>query len=161
MLTPRLPSSEASLHFDLVIPSLIVPNHKQMMRIIASEIAQVIGINDRILGERLSDKEKETPSAMGDGLAITHLQLSGLQNSLNVFIKLKNPVAMSAPDNKDVDIVCILLTPEREGSMYLRTLARVSRLLRNPQICARLRASTDEKSIRNILEQSSSNSLAA
>jgi PTS system nitrogen regulatory IIA component len=89
------------------------------------------------------------------------LPMSGLQNALTVFIKLKNPVDMAAPDSKPVDIVCVLMTPEREGPIYLRTMARLSRLLRNAAICERLRAAPDEKTIRMILDQSSTQLMAA
>ncbi len=158
-------SQSASAHphiaFDLIVASLPATTHKQLVRLAAHEIAKIIGISERILAERLADKERENPSAIGDGLAISHLQMSGLKNPLNVFIRLKNPVVMDAPDSKPVDLICILLTPEREGSVYLRTLARLSRLLRNAQICARLRAAANEKEIAQILDQSSSGLMAA
>jgi len=154
-------TQESSTYFDIVIPSLVAANRKQVVRLIAHEIAEVIGIKERILAERLTDKEKETPSAIGDGVSVTHLHLSGLQNPINAFIRLKNAVPMDAPDNKDVDLICLLLTPEREGSAYLRTLARTSRLLRNEMFCTKLRAAQNEKAIRSILDQSSIQVLAA
>lgn len=160
-MTSRLNPSDSSLSFDLVVPGMIAANTKQMMRLIAQDMCKSIGISERILAERLMEREKMSPSAMGDGIAIIQLPLSGLKNPVNAFIRLKNPVSMGAVDNKAVDIVCVLLTPEREGSSYLRSLARLSRLLRNAQTCAKLRASSDEKTIRNILEQSSIQQMAA
>lgn len=154
-------AAQPPIAFDLILPGLPVTAQKQLFRLAAHEIAKIIGVSERILTERLADKEKENSSAIGDGLAISHLQMSGLKNSLNVFIRLKNSVSMDAPDNKPVDLICILLTPEREGPAYLRTLARVSRLLRNAQICARLRAAVNEKEIAQILDQSSSDLMAA
>lgn len=161
-MTARInPMDASSLHFDSVIPSLVAANHKQMIRLAAHEVAKVIGISERILADRLSEQEKETPSTMGDGIAITHLHISGLKEAINIFIRLKNPIDMEAADKKDVDLVCLLLTPEREGSAYLRTMARISRLLRNAQICAMLRSAQNEKAIRNIFDQTSIQQLAA
>ena len=160
-MTLRNAITENSIHFDVVLPYLIAANQKQVIRLAAHEIAKVIGIGERILVDRLTEKEKESPSAIGGGIAVTHLHISGLNESVNVFIRLKNAVAMNAPDNKDVDIICVLLTPEREGRLYLRTLARTSRLLRNTQICAKLRAAYGEKEIRNILDQSATQLMAA
>lgn len=153
--------SESAIAFDIVIPSLVVPNSKQLMRLVAYEIADVIGIKERILSDRMTETEKKNPSAMGDGLSMIHLPISSLKNALNIFIRLKNPIDVGAADNKPVDLLCVILTPEREGSSYLRTMARLSRLLRNAQICERLRAATDEKTIRFILEQSSTKLMAA
>lgn len=152
---------DSVLTFDLVLPSLTAPNGKQLLYAAAKTISEKIGISVRILADRFKEAERTSPFTMGEGIAIMHLQISGLQNAMNVFIRLKHPVPMNAPDNEDVDLVCVLLTPAREGSAYLRTLARLSRLLRNPQIRVRLRAAADEKAIRMILEQSSIGLMAA
>lgn len=151
----------SSIHFDIVVPSLIAANQKQMIRLAAHELAKEIGIGERILADRLTEKEKENPSAMGEGIAVTHLHISGLRESINVFIRLKTPIDMGAPDKKDVDLICLLLTPEREGAAYLRTMARISRLLRNAQICAMLRSAQNEKTIRAVLDQTSQQKMAA
>ena len=161
-MTARIhPAETSSIHFDIVVPSLIAANQKQMLRMIAHELSKTIGIGERILADRLSEQEKENPSAMGDGIAVTHLHISGLKDSINVFIRLKNPIDIQAADKKDVDLVCLLLTPEREGAAYLRTMARISRFLRNAQICTMLRSAQNEKAIRNVFEQSSIQSMAA
>lgn len=160
-MSQRPVSSDSAMSFDLVIPSLVVPNRKQLTRMIAHEIAKMIGINERILADRLSDSEKQNTTAMGEGISLLHLPMGSLQNTLTVFIRLKNPVDITTPDNKPVDIVCVLMTPEREGPAYLRTMARLSRLLRNTAICERLRAAPDEKTIRMILDQSSIQLMAA
>lgn len=160
-MTLRSAYADPAITFDLVVPSLVVPNRKQLTRLVAHEVAKVIGIKERILSDRLAETEKQKPSAMGDGLSMMHLPMSGLQNAMNIFIKLKQPVDFGAPDNKPVDLVCIILTPEREGSAYLRTMARLSRLLRDPLICERLRTASDEKTIRTILSQSSTKLMAA
>ncbi len=160
-MSTRATLNDLSITFDLIIPYLTAANHKQVIKMVARELAGMIGIKERILAERLAEKEKESPSAMGDGTALTHLHVSGLQKTISVIVHLKNPIEMSAPDKHPVDILCFHLTPEREGAAYLRTLARMSRLLRNAQICTKLRTASDEKAIRNILEHSSIQLMAA
>ncbi len=154
-------TQESPIYFDIVIPSLVAANRKQATRLIAHEIAKLIGVKEHLFAERLIENEKENPSAMGDGVSVAHLHVSGLQNPINAFIRLKNAIPMDAPDNMDVDLICLLLTPEREGSAYLRTLARTSRLLRNGQFCLKLRAAQNEKAIRTLLDQTSVQVLAA
>ena len=92
---------------------------------------------------------------MGNGVAIPHLHMGSLNKPVSVFIRLKNPVDFKAPDNLPVDLICLLMTPEREGAAYLRTLARLSRLLRNPAFCHKLRAAGDEKTIYSLFEGTS------
>lgn len=153
--------SDQSLSFDLVLPSMVAANQKQVLRLVAMEAARLIGIQERILSDRLADKEKQTPSAMGGGIALPHLHISSLTEPVSVFVKLKKPVDFKAADNVPVDIICLLLTPEREGAAYLRTLARLSRLLRDAQFCSTLRNASDEKTIRSLFGVTSARMMAA
>ncbi len=154
-------SAENPIAFDIVIPSMITPNLKHMLRQVAGAASSAIGIRDRILLDRLNEKERDNPSAMGDGISILHLHLSGLRKPMNIFVRLKNPIDMGAADKVGVDIVCLLLTPEREGAAYLPIFARLSRMLRNQNTGIKIRAAIDERAIRNILEQTPSQKLAA
>ena len=140
------------ISFDLVVPSMIAANQKQVYRLIAHEVSKLIGIQERILSDRLLEKEKQSASALGHGVATPHLHIGSLIKPVTIFVRLKTPVNFWAPDNLPVDIICLLLTPERDGAAYLRTLARLSRLLRNAPFCHRLRLAENEKTIRSLFE---------
>jgi len=148
-------------NFDLVIPSMVAANQKQVLRLIASEVSKIVGIQERIFGDRLIEKEKQSVSAMGNGIAVPHLQMSGLTKQVSIFVRLKSPVDFKAPDNMPVDLICLLLTPERDGAAYLRTLARLSRILRDSQFCHRLRSAEDEKAIRALFDGTAARTMAA
>lgn len=141
--------------FDVIVPSMIAANQKQVYRLIAHEVSKIVGIQTRILSDRLLDNEKQTVSAMGLGIAVPHMHVSSLTKPISVFVRLKNAVDFKAPDNMPVDIICLLLTPERDGAAYLRTLARLSRLLRDSQFCHRLRLADGERAIQSLFKSSS------
>jgi PTS system nitrogen regulatory IIA component len=153
--------SDAAVTFDLIIPSMIAANQKQVLRLIASHASKIIGIQERIFADRLIDKEKQSSSAMGNGVAVSHMPIGSLTQPLTVFVRLRSAVDFHAPDNLPVDLICLLLTPERDGVIHLRSLARLSRLLRDAQICSRLRQAEDEKAIRSVLDVSSARMMAA
>ncbi len=140
------------ISFDLIVPVMIAANQKQVYRLIAHEVSKLVGIQERILSDRLLEKEKQSVSSMGNGVAVPHMHMGSLTKPLAVFVKLKSAVDFNAPDNMPVDLICLLLTPERDGAAYLRTLARLSRLLRNAQFCHKLRAAEDERMIRSLFE---------
>jgi PTS system nitrogen regulatory IIA component len=154
-------TTDQYVHFDLIIPSMIAANQKQVLRMVASNVSKIIGIQERILADRLIDKEKQASSAMGDGVAVTHLPISSLTQPLTVFVKLRSPVEFNAPDNLPVDLLCVLLTPERDGALHLRSLARLSRLMRDSAICYNLRQATDERSVRSVMTASTARMMAA
>ncbi len=157
-----MPFALPFLSFDLILPSVIAANQKQALRQTAQEISKIIGIGERILSDRLIDQEKQRSSAIGQGTAVGHLHISSLTQPFSALIRLRDPVDFpGGPDSLPVDLICLLMTPEREGAAYLRTMSRISRLLRDEAICRKLRAAEDDKAIRKIIEQSSALMMAA
>ena len=57
-----------------------------------------------------------------------------------MFARLDRPIDFDALDGQPVDLVFVLLAPEGAGADHLKALARIARLLRDPEIaesCAR------------------------
>ncbi len=148
----RSASSDAITSFDMILPSIIAVSHKQAVRSVAQDVAKIIGINERILSERLLEKETLNASTVSGSVMITPLKLSGLNSPLNILARFRNPVPVNTADNTYIDTLCLVLAPEREGNAYLPTMARLSRLLRQPEMMERLRLATDERSVRMALE---------
>jgi PTS system nitrogen regulatory IIA component len=146
-----MPFSEP-ITFDLIIPSMIAANQKQVFRMIGHEISKAIGIQERIISDRLLENEKHSDSALGGGIAVSHMHIASLNKPLSIFVKLRSAIDYNAPDNVAVDMICLLLTPEREGASYLRDLARLSRIMRDTKFCHKLRLSEDERAIRSLFE---------
>jgi len=63
----------------------------------------------------------------------------GLDRMRAVFVRLDTPVDFGSVDDQPVDLVFTLLAPEDAGSEHLRALARISRLLRQPELRQQLR----------------------
>ncbi len=89
------------------------------------------------------DRERLGSTAMGHGVAIPHARIKGLERIAGVFARLERPVDFEAVDGGGVDLVFCLLAPEEAGADHLRTLARVSRMLRDDETRAKLRATAD------------------
>jgi PTS system nitrogen regulatory IIA component len=53
--------------------------------------------------------------------------------------RLEQPIDFAAVDDMPVDFVFMLLSPPDAGAAHLKTLARVSRALRDPGFVAKLR----------------------
>ncbi len=86
------------------------------------------------------EREKLGSTGMGQGIAIPHGRVAGVQKMTGLFAQLDHPVDFDAMDDQPVDLVFMLLAPEDAGADHLKALARVSRLLRNQAVCEKLRA---------------------
>lgn len=99
----------------------------------------------------LSARERLGSTGLGQGVAIPHAKMRGLQEPFGAFVRLKTPCPFEAIDDQDVDLVVLLLLPEASPLKHLNVLAKIARLLRDPGTVARLRKAEDAKSIHRML----------
>jgi PTS system nitrogen regulatory IIA component len=72
---------------------------------------------------------------------------------MSLFLRLEKPLNFDSVDRQPVDLVFALLAPEEAGVEHLRALALVSRTMRNPDICAKLRANSNPATLYTILTE--------
>src|SRR5215471_7528836 len=126
---------------NAVIPALKVNGKKQALQELAAKAAELSGQNERTIFEILLQREKLGSTGVGNGVAIPHGKLPKLGKLFGLFARLARPV----------DFVFLLLAPEGAGADHLKALARVARLLRDPEIARKLRDSRDAEAIYAVL----------
>jgi PTS system nitrogen regulatory IIA component len=141
---------------DLIAPSAVIPalkvnSKKQAIQELAARAASLTGQNEKAILEILLQREKLGSTGVGNGVAIPHGKLSKLGGLFGLFARLDRPVDFEALDGQPVDLVFLLLAPEAAGADHLKALARVARLLRDPEIAKRLRESRDADALYAVL----------
>ena len=141
---------------DLVAPSAVIPalkvnNKKQAIHELAAKAAQLTGQNERAIFEILLQREKLGSTGVGSGVAIPHGKLPKLAKLFGLFARLDRPIDFEALDAQPVDLIFLLLAPEAAGADHLKALARVARLLRDPEIARKLRDCRDAEALYAVL----------
>jgi PTS system nitrogen regulatory IIA component len=141
---------------DLVSPNAIIPamkvnGKKQALQEIAAKAAELTGQNEKAILEILLQREKLGSTGVGNGVAIPHGKLQKLGNVFGLFARLERPIDFEALDGQPVDLVFLLLAPEGAGADHLKALAKVARLLRDPDIAHKLRESSDSEALYAVL----------
>jgi nitrogen PTS system EIIA component len=136
---------------NAVIPALKVNGKKQALQELAAKAAELSGQNERTIFEILLQREKLGSTGVGNGIAIPHGKLPKLNKLFGLFARLERPVDFEALDGQPVDLVFLLLAPEGAGADHLKALARVARLLRDPDIARKLRESRDAEALYAVL----------
>lgn len=124
---------------DGVAAHLAVPNKKALFQLLGASASRLLGVDARIVADRLSDRERLGSTGFGGGVAIPHAKLEGLDRVTGMVARLSTPIDFSAVDDLPVDIVFLLLSPLDTGVEHLKALARVSRRLRDRALVAKLR----------------------
>lgn len=138
---------------EAVVPTLAAKNKKQVLQDLAQKAADLTGLPAGDILEALLQRERLGSTAVGHGIAIPHGRVAALQAILSVFARLERPIDFEAPDEEPVDLIFLLLAPEHAGADHLKALARISRLLREPQSIEKLRSSRDRAAIYSVLTQ--------
>ena len=129
---------------DLITPAAVVArlrvsSKKQLLQELAKRAAELSGCGERQIFYVLLERERLGSTGVGNGIAIPHGRLPGLQRLHGLFVRVDPSVEFDAVDEQPVDLVFLLLAPEGAGADHLKALARVSRLLRDRQVCEKLR----------------------
>jgi PTS system nitrogen regulatory IIA component len=126
-----------------VLPALRVSGKKQALQELAAHAARLTGLPESAVYEALLQRERLGSTGIGEGIAIPHGKLPGLSRIFGLMARLDKPVDFEALDDQPVDILFLLLAPEGAGADHLKALARVARVLREPGLIERLRATRD------------------
>lgn len=137
---------------NAVVPALKVNNKKQAIQELADHAARLTGLNERAILEVLQQRERLGSTAVGSGVAIPHGKLPKLGRLFGLFARLDKPIDFEALDDQKVDLVFLLLAPEGAGADHLKALAKIARLLRDPEIARKLRESPDADSLYAVMK---------
>jgi PTS system nitrogen regulatory IIA component len=95
----------------------------------------------------LQKRESLGSTGIGQGIAIPHTRISGIEKPIGVLARLEKPIDFESIDDMPVDIVLVLLTPDQESNKHLNVLACVARKLRSPVALEQMRAAKDAQSL--------------
>lgn len=142
---------------DIVPPEGIVldlpgcTSKRQVLRDLAARAATVLGLDKGKLLNALLERERLGPTGIGHGIAIPHAKLEDLTRVVGLFARLDRPVDFDAVDDQPSDLVFVLLAPLKADTESLKALARISRLVRDPNLRERLRTEQNPTSVHRLL----------
>ncbi len=127
---------------------------RQLLKELARLVSKEEGLDPELVLEALLERERLGTTAIGEGIAIPHAKIKDLDHLVGAFVRLAEAVDFEAVDEVPVDLVFLLLAPESTSSAeHLKALARLARLLRDPEVRARLRSEEDVEHIYRLLTQ--------
>lgn len=79
----------------------------------------------------LLEREQLGSTGIGDGIAIPHGKLPGLDQTVIAFGRSRGGVAFEAMDGKPVHLFFLLAAPENSAGQHLKALAKISRMVKD------------------------------
>jgi PTS system nitrogen regulatory IIA component len=139
---------------DGVMANLKANSKKQSLQELSARAAKITGQHERAIFDTLLERERLGTTGVGNGIAIPHGRLPGLDKLYGLFARVERPIDFDSIDEMPVDLIFLLLAPESAGADHLKALARVSRLLRDKGVCEKLRGAESADAIYALLTDS-------
>ena len=106
--------------------------------LLASMFGEHDGVTPEEIERVLLEREALQSTGIGEGVAIPHGALPQLKEQVAALLIVPDGVEFQAIDDAKVSILFGVIGPKRATGEHLKTLARVSRLLRSKEFRARL-----------------------
>lgn len=136
---------------DDILSSLRCANKRQLLQELAEHAGKKTGIAARQIFDTLLQRERLGSTGAGNGVAIPHGKLPGIKHITALFARLERPIDFESLDDLPVDVVFLLLAPEGAGADHLKALARIARVMREPDKIDKLRDTSDKAAIYSLL----------
>ena len=136
---------------DFLSPDAVVelrePDKWRVLTEIARRSAALLDADADMVIKALIKREDLGSTGLGNGVALPHARVGGLERPFGLFALLKPPVPFDAIDEQPVDLAFLLLLPEHLPQDQLKSMACVARRLRDPVLAGKLRSARGASSL--------------
>ena len=144
---------------DIVSPGAVVDDlqaetKEGVLRELSGVIARIMpALSAETLTGILMDREDLGSTGIGDGVAIPHGRVGGIDRLVAAFGRSRSGVQFHSLDGKPAHLFFVILAPEYSAGMHLKALARISRLLKDERFRTSLLEAADVDALQRILHE--------
>jgi nitrogen PTS system EIIA component len=125
----------------------------ESIALLSGMLARGAKVGQREVERVLNEREQLQSTGIGDGVAIPHGALPQVDAQVAALLIVPSGLDFAAIDGAKVTILFAVIGPKRATGEHLKTLARVSRLLRNKAFRDRLASAADAKEAYDLIER--------
>jgi len=140
------------LQDDLVLEEIRATDKIGVIREFAAHLQRTGKITDaEALVRVLVERESLGSTGIGDGVAIPHGKLGEIHEMIVAFGRSRGGVDFQSRDGKPAHLFFLLVTPADMPGEHLRTLARISRILKNPVLRDNLKNAAQRQDLQRLI----------
>ena len=133
---------------DSVLANVSARSKKHCLEILSELLTRSIpDIASEEVFAALIERERLGCTGLDRGVAFPHCRVNGLRRSVGALMRLAEAVDFDTTDGRSVDIVFGLMVPEHVDENCLADVDTVTALLRDDDLCARLRSATSSSEL--------------
>ena len=129
-------------------------NKDDLLAEMASALAAVEpALDAKTLLDVLREREALQSTGIGEGVAIPHGKVQGLDRLIATFARSTAGVDFDSIDGQPTRLLFLLIVPEQSGGQHLKALARISRFFRDASFREKLLAASELEEIFRAIEE--------
>jgi len=101
----------------------------ELMEVVGHEVA-----NKELVYQAVREREKVMTTGVGNGIAIPHCKSSHCPQFIIALGITAQGIDFKAVDNRNVNLIFLLLGPEDAPNIHIKLLSRISRIMNNEEI---------------------------
>lgn len=123
---------------EIIGSGAVSSSKSELISLLATMLTRGLSVPAERVRTVLMERESLQSTGIGEGVAIPHGALPDLQEQSAAVLIVPEGVEFDAIDHQKVTLFFAVIGPKRASGEHLKTLARVSRLLRNKDFRERL-----------------------
>jgi len=148
-------------HIDHVSCDLKINSMAHFIQAVEEDLRYRMLIPHHLVKKTSQIIQDNTLCPIGQGISIPNTKIQNLDRTYSLLYVLDKGLACDVPDDIPVDIFCVLISPESHGGRHLQRLSKYSRVLKNNDLCAKIRDAKDADVIRALVSSPDGLLLAA
>ncbi len=101
----------------------------------------------------LNERERLGSTGLGEGIALPHARIDGIEHAIGAFVQLRQGVSFDAPDDQPVDLAFSLLVPSDATDAHLSLLAELAERFSDPKLRSALRSAESTNGLLALLQR--------
>lgn len=126
---------------------------KRALEILSHELSIITNIDTSVILQQFVARERIGSTALGNGVALPHVRLEGLETPSAAFLKLESGIDFDSPDGQPVDLIFGLLVPETATEQHLQILSEIAQFFHDSSSRAKVRECSSAQSVFDLLNQ--------
>jgi PTS system nitrogen regulatory IIA component len=134
-----------------VILDLDVTSKKRVFEQAGILFENALGIGRSHVFDALFARERLGSTGLGHGIAIPHGRIKGLREASGAFIRTSAPIPFEAPDGSPVNLIFVLLVPEKASDLHLQILSELAEMFSDREMRAQLGAVSGAAEVQQLI----------
>ena len=136
---------------ETIVPALASRDKNAALEEMADYLGATHHLDKSKVLKVLLERERISTTAIGEGVAIPHGKLNGVERVVGVFARSPDGIDFASLDGAPTHLFFVLVAPENAAADHLKALARISRLLKDEAFRRRLMAGQSSQELYTII----------